>query len=225
MRKLCHVDHIIFLLGATALEFHLCNKLSTHFTDEKTELTDHIGDLNSGNLALEAMPWIPAHIPWEINFGVPSGLAPSLWIPWAQLLMEKARTIHAPAPEGVVPNGPKQLQFPICSNNLCHRKVLSAATWHCPSMWTRANFGWDPSAGKARTIVMLRGRVFAWVTGTLLGLVSRGWGPAFPRFGPFTPSDWWLLLGKRSPTQLSPAPVHLSAAAEAILVSFISPLA
>lgn len=91
-------------------------------------------------------------------------------------------------------------------------------------MRVRASFWWVNSAGAAGAVIMLLGPIFASVTGTLLGLVSRGWDPGFPGFGPFTHSDWQLLLVKRSPAQLSPAPARLSTTVHAILVSFIGPL-
>lgn len=128
------------------------------------------------------------------------------------MLMEKARSTPAPAPEGMSGLGPNNwIQGSI---NLCHQKVPSAAAWHRPYMKTRAISLWHASADRTGAIIMLFDLLFAWVTGTLLGLVSRGRGPSFTGCGPFLPSDWWLLLVP------STAPVRLPAAA----VSFISPL-
>lgn len=174
---------IIFLPGTTALGFSLWNKSSTHFADEKTEFAEF--GLESGPLALEA---VPVHIALQTSIRVPrlqpcpcQGPELSCW--WRRR-QPSSLTL---APEGMSQIGRNQ-------SKTGRPQSLSWTNLHSCLVALSPNGDKGPLrlsslCREGRPVAALRGPIFACVTGTLLGLVSRGRDPGFPGFGPFTPSD------------------------------------
>lgn len=78
---------------------HRSRKLSTHFTDEKTELTDPVR-FRSRSQALK-----PGAYSLRNKLLRPQWFNSCLWMPRAQLPMRKPGTIKAPGPEALSPIG------------------------------------------------------------------------------------------------------------------------